>query len=136
MPDLLEEHIDLICKKLPTHLAVKYHKYPHTVCDAAEHIDYAQLKQENITNETRIAIFYSEEAEEPGLVVRGGEIIAFDPESFNASSPVVRVHVGGEPAYIEIENDVFLNRMENIQLPLVLANPSELVTGLLAKQSK
>jgi hypothetical protein len=114
--------------KLPTKIAKLAYKYPIDIINVAESWS-APPYPENYIPEI-IEIFYGEN-EESDILIHNGQLKEFNPRNLDENMPLIAVQIDGQWAYIQIEGEEVINRLDNVILPSVLLDPSILVKSIL-----
>ena len=110
----------LIEKNLPPHLAALKTKYPNAVSNAASAQELPALPVGY--DPGTIDIYYGDEGNYDGLPsisFERGKLNLLHLTEKSQNNPVMQIEMDGEWTYIEIENQILLDRMGDVQLPEV-----------------
>lgn len=108
----------IITQKLPPHWVSLKSKYPSAVYNAASAQELPIL--EPGYRPRLINIFYGEEDNPhylPNISFQDGKLELLFLTEECADNPVIQIQIDGCWAYIEIEKQILLNRVENVSLP-------------------
>jgi len=108
----------LIETKLPPHLSAFKTKYPNTVFNAAFSQDLPTLSREY--QPESIDIYYGEENNPeylPNISIDRRRLNFLHLTKECEDNPVIQIEVDGDWAYIEIEQQILLDRMGEVKLP-------------------
>lgn len=117
MIELSPYEIREIDQKLPTHLAALKTKYPCAVFNAADTQELPPLPEYKPES---LEIYYGDEdnpEDLPNISFKNGELDFLHLTESCVNNPVIQVSVDGEWAYIEVEQQILLDRLGEVELP-------------------
>lgn len=126
MNNLSEYELQLL-SKLPLDIAALVNNYHTDIINAAEFWDEPPFPVNYVPE--FIEIYYGD-AESPHIFIVNGELQDYNVTNLPDNNKSISVLIDDQWAYVQIEGQVILNRLEGVILPDVLVSPSSLINSL------
>lgn len=124
-----------IDSKLPPQFAALKDKYPQTINNVAEFWEYPAYPTGHVPK--YIDIFYNDDDFfTPAIEIENGNLRRVELEDSVTDPTLIYMAVDEEAAFVQIEGQVILNRLEGVILPDVAVNPETLLKSILNGLSK
>lgn len=126
MTNLSEYELQLL-SNLPLDIVALVNNYHTEIINAADFWDEPPFPDNHVPE--IIEIYYSD-AESPHIFIVNGELKDYKVTNLLDNTKSISVLIDDQWAYIQIEENVILNRLEGVVLPDVLVSPSTLINSL------
>lgn len=119
-----------IDSKLPPQFAVLKDRYPQTINNVAEFWEYPPFPTGYVPK--YIDIFYEDDNFfTPSVEIKNSNLISVELEDFVTDPTLIYMAIEEEAAFVQIEGQVILNRLEGVILPDVAVNLEALLKSIL-----
>jgi hypothetical protein len=123
----LSEYEWKLLSKLPLDIAALVDNYHTEIMNAAEFWDEPPFPEHHIPE--IIEIYYGD-ADSSHILILNGELKDYNVTNLPDNTKSISVLIDDQWAYIQIEENVILNRLGGVVLPEVLVSPSSLINSL------
>lgn len=117
-----------VISKLPPQFVKLREKYPLDILNAASVWSKPPLSPG--TQPELIEVYYNDDS--PAIIFIQGVLKKYTPKSSNFKANSIAVQIDDEWAYIELEGQEIINRIEGLVLPEVIANPAVVMEAVIA----
>ena len=118
--------------QLPDEIKKYHQEYPRTVRDIGS-VWGKPAYPDGYQPESRRVYYGDYSSRGSAISVYNGQIDRIDPDA-NKDSPVTKVLVDGDWAYIEIGGRVFIDRLNGIEFPTAIASPASVVEAIVRQR--
>ena len=123
--------IEEINSKLPPQFAALKDKYPLTICNVAEFWDLSGYPEGYIPE--WIDIYYKDEPTmQADISIRDGQLTYVELEDPVTDPSLIYMTIEDDPAYVQIEGKVIVNRLKGVVLPDALVNSEVMLRSILS----